>query len=173
MYRKTKIHGSYGNKTPSPLLPVIPWQKIRIKTRGASRMSNLCELSQVRRKSRGFLQNAPEDFLCYGFRTGSHLETAACQFHAVVNLERIRNNKTKCFIHKIPSFSADRFLPLPISNRSTCVNKRSSYEYSAPRFCYISQQNIRQGGISHAHRLFNPRLRQMRHRQKSSEATAH
>ena len=147
MYRKTKRHGFYGNKTPSPLLPVIPWQRIRIKTRGASRMSNLCELSQVHRKSRGFLQNDPEDFLCYGFRTGSHLETAACQFHAVVNLERIRNNKTKCFIHKIPSFSASRFLPPPISNRSVCVNKRSSYEYSAPRFYYTPSKLFYQGAL--------------------------
>lgn len=147
MYRKTKRHGFYGNKTPSPLLPVVPWQRIRIKARGASRVSNLCELSQVHRKSRGFLQNAPEDFLCYGFRTGSHLETAACQFHAVVNLERIRNNKAKCFIHKIPSFSADRFLPLPISNRSTCVNKRSSYEYSAPHFYYTLSKLFHQGDL--------------------------
>ena len=147
MYRKTKRHGFYGNKAPSPLLPVVPWQKIRIKTRGASRMSNLYELGQVHREPRGFLQDTPEDFLCNGFRTGSHLETAARQFYAAVNLERIRNNEAKCFIHKIPSFSASRFLPPPISNRSTCVNKRSFYEYSAPRFYYISQQNIRQGGI--------------------------
>ena len=147
MYRKTKRHGFYGNKAPSPLLPVVPWQKIRIKTRGASRMLNLYELGQVHREPRGFLQDTPEDFLCNGFRTGSHLETAACQFHAVVNLERIRNNKTKYFFHKMPSFSTSRFLPPPISNRSVCVNKRSSYEYSAPRFYYISSKLFYQGAL--------------------------